>query len=429
MIEHLSIFLCHSSDDKPIVRNLYEQLNAIEWVRPWLDEIDILPGHNWSYEIESAVEKAHVILVCLSKNSINKEGYVQREIKRVLDIADEKPMGLIYIVPVRLEECEPPRRLRELQYVDYFDSQRNTLPKSLLDSLAAKAKYIGIDQHNAADYIDLKDDFTFRANQENRKSILQPQIISGLGARLQERITLPNGVELILVPAGYFQMGSAVENPIAYEDEHPLHRVEIPYNFWIARHQITNEQYAEYVLEIGATHPFPEWKKKKRHPVINIEWENVVCFCKWLNAKFKGELPDGLVIRAPSEAEWEKAARGIDGREFPWGNKFEKRRCNTSESGIGDTTVVGSYSPQGDSPFGCTDMAGNVWEWTYSLRRKYPYKINQGRENSTELAHRVLRGSSFVIDKEHARCAFRGDIAYAASYDVWGIRIALGPEF
>jgi hypothetical protein len=82
------------------------------WIQPWLDEEELYPGHDWNLEIEKAVEAADVILVCLSKGSTTKAGYVQREIRITLDYADYKPEGTLYIIPIRLEECDPPRRLR-----------------------------------------------------------------------------------------------------------------------------------------------------------------------------------------------------------------------------------------------------------------------------------------------------------------------------
>ena len=91
----LRVFLCHSSNDKPAVRELYQKLRAEPWIQPWLDEEELYPGQDWNMEIEKAVEAADAIIVCLTKNSINKEGYVQRELRIVLDFADYKPEGTI----------------------------------------------------------------------------------------------------------------------------------------------------------------------------------------------------------------------------------------------------------------------------------------------------------------------------------------------
>lgn len=120
----LRVFLCHASQDKPVVRELYQRLNAEGWIDPWLDEEKLLPGQDWDMEIEKAVEAADVVLVCVSSRSVTKEGYIQREIKFALDIALEKPEGTIFIIPLRLDDCDVPRRLRSWQYVDYFPSEK-----------------------------------------------------------------------------------------------------------------------------------------------------------------------------------------------------------------------------------------------------------------------------------------------------------------
>lgn len=104
------VFLCHSSGDKPAVRELYQRLQA-DGVEPWLDEEDLILGQRWGEEIPTAVKAADTILVCLSKSSITKEGYVQKEIGYALDAAKEKPEGTIYLIPIKLEDCPIPARL------------------------------------------------------------------------------------------------------------------------------------------------------------------------------------------------------------------------------------------------------------------------------------------------------------------------------
>ncbi len=132
----LRVFLCHSSQNKPIVRELYQRLNAEGWIDPWLDEEKLLPGQDWDMEIERAVEASDAVIACLSNNSVTKEGYIQRELKFVLDIALEKPEGTIFVVPLRLDDCTLPRRLRSWQYVDYFPAeQRKRAYQRLLQSL------------------------------------------------------------------------------------------------------------------------------------------------------------------------------------------------------------------------------------------------------------------------------------------------------
>ncbi len=149
----LRVFLCHASQDKPSVRELYRRLGAEGWIDPWLDQEKLLPGQDWDLEIEKAVEAADVVIVCVSSRSVSKEGYVQKEIRKVLDIALEKPEETIFIIPLRLEECELPRRLRTWHYVDYFPAgERSRAYQRLLQSLQIRSGQIQSreDQGNGA---------------------------------------------------------------------------------------------------------------------------------------------------------------------------------------------------------------------------------------------------------------------------------------
>ena len=109
------VFLCHSSGDKDQVRDLYQRLKD-DGFHPWLDEEDLLPGQDWSQEIPKAVRSSAVVLVCLSRSSVSKTGYVQREIKYALDVAEEQPEGSIFLIPVMLTDCDVPERLRRWQW-------------------------------------------------------------------------------------------------------------------------------------------------------------------------------------------------------------------------------------------------------------------------------------------------------------------------
>lgn len=136
----LTAFLCHGSEDKPVVRELYSKLR-MDGVNPWLDETDILPGQDWDMEIRQAVRYCDVILVCLSSSSVNKEGYVQKEIKFALDAADEKPEGAIFIIPVKLNDCDVPIRLKKWQWMEY--SEKDAYSKLLL-ALRQRGKSLGL---------------------------------------------------------------------------------------------------------------------------------------------------------------------------------------------------------------------------------------------------------------------------------------------
>jgi len=141
----LRVFLCHSSNDKPAVRELYQRLKAEGWIDPWLDEEKLYPGQDWDLEIEKAVEAADAVIVFLSNNSVSKEGYVQRELRFVLRLADFKPEGTVFVIPVRLDDCPMPRRLSMWQYVDYFPEDRKDWAyKRLLGSLKMRAGRLDI---------------------------------------------------------------------------------------------------------------------------------------------------------------------------------------------------------------------------------------------------------------------------------------------
>jgi cold shock CspA family protein len=116
----LRVFLCHSKQDKKVVRDLFYRLRA-EDIDPWFDEECLLPGQEWEYEIRKAVASSDAVIVCVSKVSINKTGYVQKEIKHALDIADMQPQGTIYLIPLRLDECEMPEKLCRWHWVNYYE--------------------------------------------------------------------------------------------------------------------------------------------------------------------------------------------------------------------------------------------------------------------------------------------------------------------
>ncbi len=136
----LTIFLCHSSSDKPAVRELYRRLRT-ENISPWLDEENLLPGQDWDREIAKAVRVTDIVIVCLSRSSVTKAGYVQREIKYALDVADEQPEGTIFLIPLKLEECNIPERLRRWHWVNYFEESGY---QRLMRSLRSRAETLGI---------------------------------------------------------------------------------------------------------------------------------------------------------------------------------------------------------------------------------------------------------------------------------------------
>jgi formylglycine-generating enzyme required for sulfatase activity len=156
-------------------------------------------------------------------------------------------------------------------------------------------------------------------------------------------------------------------------------------------------------------------------------------FCTWLNEEHADELPVRsdmkLIFRLPTEAEWEKAARGEKDWSWPWGDKFSKEKCNSIEGGILTTTRVGQYSPKGgDSPYGAADMVGNVWEWTNTRYARYPYKSGDGRERYQGKGQAcVVRGGCYRDAQHYARIPYRYPILNASLYYFQGFRVVVAP--
>lgn len=134
----LKVFLSYASQDRPAVREIFDALKLEDWIDPWLDKVKIRPGEDWQLVIETAVDEADVAILCFSNQSVSKEGFVQREIRYVYDIALEKPEGTIFLIPLRLDDCEIPRKLRYLHWVDYFGGEKATAYSDLLDALKVR---------------------------------------------------------------------------------------------------------------------------------------------------------------------------------------------------------------------------------------------------------------------------------------------------
>lgn len=223
--------------------------------------------------------------------------------------------------------------------------------------------------------------------------------------RALDQLTPPG---MMLIPSGYFQMGSNV-----YRDEEPLQKLWLE-AFWIDRYPVTNAQWAAFIEEGGyqkenlwveagrrwkrSKPPHPdEWEAHKidpDHPVRGICWYEALAYSRWARKHLL------------SEAHWEKAAKGTDRRKYPWGDEFDIAKCNTAEAGFDTTTSVGHFSPAGDSPYGVADMAGNVREWCIDLYSRYPYNVNKAQSLDVD-GDRVMRGGAFDHAKWYARVSCR----------------------
>lgn len=209
------------------------------------------------------------------------------------------------------------------------------------------------------------------------------------------------------IPAGPFLMGSDLaHDQFASAIETPQHEVVLS-SFCIARFPLTVAEYTYAVRSGVVSSPSenmsPGWLSQMRHPdhpVTNITWYQAGQYAQWLAHL------TGVPWRLPTEAEWEKAARGTDARIYPWGDTWEPGRANTEESGRKETTPVQAF-PGGASPYGVEDMVGNLTEWTSSLFSRYPYVSSDGREDAEAKGWRVFRGGSYLDVAQNVRAAFR----------------------
>jgi len=229
----------------------------------------------------------------------------------------------------------------------------------------------------------------------------------------------------VKIPAGTFLMGSdPASDAVPDANESPRHRVYLDL-FQISRTPITNAQYEKFVRATNYSAP-GHWlngavpPELRDHPVTYVDWRDAKAFCEWAG------------VRLPTEAEWEKAARGPstaaqdDARLWPWGNEPPNAsRANYARDVKTDGTTSVDQFPRGTSPYGVLDLAGNVWEWVSSLYREYPYDANDGRENLDSHAQRVLRGGSFYSPNENfIRCAARSLSYPQRRRDHIGFRVA-----
>ncbi len=242
----------------------------------------------------------------------------------------------------------------------------------------------------------------------------------------------------IEIPEGEFFMGSnRREDPFVRDDEPSLRKVNLP-AFYLARYPTTTAQFRDFVEASGYQPANPECQRgPANHPVVWVAWQDALAYCKWLNAKLwedqrtppalRDLLEKGFWVSLPTEAEWEKAARGANLSIisiYPWGDEFDINRANVEGTGIGRTSAVGCF-PRGASPFGVLDMGGNVWEWTRSLSTRFPDVLIKALEEMQSQGNRILKGGSWRLNQVEARCASRVELDLEYQNSDVGFRICL----
>ena len=469
----MTTFISYSRVNSAFVVRLAKDLKSAGF-DVWLDQIDIPKGARWDDEIEAAVERSSTFMIVLAPESIESQN-VKDELSYAIDSGKQ-------ILPVIIRPCKIPLRLRRFQYVDFTDKPyKDSLAdiKHLLSNTQRIVKapeepvYMEPEQedptplvkgpllHHRREAAPLE---TVRS--ENRNPIYK-FIIPGVLAAVSiaalaiavgnamkkgdQNIALPptvetititaippttvptitptplpaqfvdaHGVPMRLVSAGDFTMGSE-GGP---SDEGPVQTLYVD-TFYIDRYEVTNGLY-RLCVNAGACKPPKRVNSVTRvgyynrtdfdnYPVVQVDWNMAKSFCEWRGA------------RLPTEAEWEKAARGTDGRTYPWGEGISCDQANFG--GCQGDTIAASGDESGASVYGVFNMAGNVYEWVSSLYMPYPYEASDGRENLSAFGERVIRGGSWVRSDtdEEARSAHRQKVDPSTAQDNIGFRCAFTP--
>lgn len=372
------------------------------------------------------------------------------------------------------------RVLQEGEKQELFETIVERVRK-YLKVLVSAGKLSPQERHTAGDVLGLLGD--------NRAGVGSISIhINGKNCKIPD-------IDWVKIPAGSFVMGADEDEPHAKDIEKKSHIVDLD-EYYISRYPITNAQFRlfdeaegfknrsywssdgwawcqekrgneidiSWIDDDAYKQRYENWLSQRQvvrrnrpwwwdssrwggptRPVVGVSWFEALAFCKWLEEQYQHadenapiSLTSGLGIYMPSEAEWEKAARGESPIIWPWGNNWQDGLANTNEAGLQGTSAVGSF-PESKSPYGVHDLAGNVWEWTttrWSLNSvnwpdyAFPYNPNDGREDLTGAYWRVVKGGSWFYDQSYARCASRSRNTSAsyAFHDLIGFRIVISKK-
>jgi formylglycine-generating enzyme required for sulfatase activity len=450
-MDEVRIFISYAREDETRVKLLYQQL-ADAGFQPWLDREHIIPGMKWEPVIKKALKQSDFVLVCLSANSINKRGFLQREIKQALEQAEEKLEHDVYLIPARLDDCEVPDALSEIQWVDLFEDdgwplllkaieyglkQRGkTMPKpfsyaartetaaplplpsdSSPKKIPADLRLVTVTLPEPKLYSDEHVTVINFGEGIQGKSVEQWRAAAGHTAKDPRLVSTHqsftenlNGVplEIIFVPGGAFKMGSP--EAIDYYYERPSHDVTVS-GFYIGKYPITQ---AQWKAAMGNNPSY--FKGDLALPVEHVSWNDAKQFCEKLS-KITGKK-----YRLPSEAEWEYSCRA--GTVEDYAGDLDAMAWYRDNSGS-RIHPVGQKQP---NAFGLYDMHGNIWEWCEDVWHDNYYGAPTDGSawlSGGDSTNRVVRGGSWYYDGVGCRSAYRGFNPPIARISIIGFRIVV----
>ena len=313
------IFLCHASEDKPKVREIYQRLQS-EGFEPWLDEVEILTGQEWDLEIRRALRTSDFIMVLLSRHSANKTGYVQREFKMTMDRLEELPSGQVLMLPVRLDDGEIPDEFQKYHCTPLYEE--GGLERVIHSVRAYLSRRVPLQSEE-------------RGQIHGMEVVdVPPEPLDLQSATPLQTFTNSIGMELILIPAGTFMMGTPGDQLDAIagddknyrdwiENETPEQRVTISQPFLLGKFPVTQAQWQAVMGEN------PSRFQGENRPVERVSWEDAQAFMQKLN-----ERETGRTYRLPTEAEWEYACRAGTTTRYHFGDDAAQLGGTRSQEGF-----------------------------------------------------------------------------------------------
>ncbi|HEY7020162.1 MAG TPA: SUMF1/EgtB/PvdO family nonheme iron enzyme [Ktedonobacterales bacterium] len=390
------LFVSHSSQDNDWCRPFFAALTSADpSLDVWYDEHGLSGGSAWVQTLQQELQARDVVVLVLTPDSLASQ-WVQEEMQ--LALATRRT-----ILPVMHKPSNLSGFLLTRQWVDVVDLSPEDAARKVLTALNSPV--------------------VFPEAVAPKQIVPAPEIVPQPFGQMGYVGRIIDGVQVITpplcdVPAGPFLRGSDPKrDPEATDAEIPMRTVDLP-AFKIGRYPVTVVEYA-CAIRAGAMREPRDWatvSQRPYHPITNVSWRDAINYSAWLT-KVTGEH-----WRPPTEDEWEKAARGTDGRIYPWGDQFDSRRANTEEGGPGEPTAVGMY-PMGVSPYGALDMAGNVQEWCGLTPDSPLLRPNAMGEPGKSVGY--LAGGSFSDSPTTARCAYRAQLFMGERGDETGMRLVL----